>query len=74
MILSVVDTLSGMLSGPLCAEALKLGVRLQGFWHGLPYLLSALLCTIAACLMFVLTIKNKVKEDEEESLLREQQR
>lgn len=71
MILSVVDTLSGLLSGPLCAEALKLGIRLQGFWHGLPYLLSAVLCIFAGCLMFAVTIEHGVKGNEEEPLLRE---
>jgi MFS family permease len=73
MILSVVDTLSGLISGPLCAEALKLGVRLHGFWHGLPYMLSAGLCIVAACLMFAVTVEDRVKGNEEEPLLREQQ-
>jgi hypothetical protein len=64
--LSVMDTTGTLLAGPLVAMTFKFGVRIGGLWHGMPYLLSLGLCTIATCFMTRVTVEVEHRDENHE--------
>jgi hypothetical protein len=63
MALSVMDTTGTLLAGPLVALAFKVGIHLGNLWHGMPYLLSFSLCSIATLVMAKVRLNSQRVED-----------
>ncbi|KAI1842940.1 hypothetical protein JX266_010793 [Neoarthrinium moseri] len=53
-LLSILETLGSLPSGPLLAWAFACGMRLQGFLYGLPFLVLALVSTLAVVALYAL--------------------
>lgn len=46
--LSMMDTMGSLLAGPIVAKTFSWSMRLDGIWKGMPYVMSFILCGVAA--------------------------
>lgn len=53
-VISVMETLGGIISGPIMAACYRLGLTLGGMWAALPFIASAFIFSFMAALLWII--------------------
>ncbi|RDW89025.1 hypothetical protein BP6252_01057 [Coleophoma cylindrospora] len=67
--ISLLQTAGSIIAGPLLANTFKLGLKLDGIWIGLPFMVAGCLLSFAAVVIWTITVTTKSVAGQEDVIL-----